>query len=103
MEFTIVEEQKLPLELLQIIEENKKGEIRMTYEDGKELYLVRGYGKQKTGGYSICVVSCTENQTQICCDTRLIGPEHPEELPEEPSFPYLVVRIAAQKKEVQID
>lgn len=102
IEFTVVDPERLPEALREVIEENKKNEIRMTYMDGEDMYLIRGYGEQKTGGYSIAVAECTEDETNILFDTRLIGPSGEEGLPKEPSCPYLVVKIEARDKEVMI-
>lgn len=102
IDFTVVEREKLPGPLLQTIEENKADEIRMTYTDGEEMYLIRGYGEQKTGGYSIAVVQCTEDEEKIYFDTRLIGPKEQEKPSGEPSYPYLAVKIETREKEAVI-
>ena len=102
IDYTVVEAGKLPEELSQIIEENKKKEIRMTYTDGEDMYLIRGYGEQKTGGYSIAVAQCTEDEERIMFDTRLLGPTDEKELSKDPSYPCLVVKIEARDKEVMI-
>lgn len=102
VDFTVVEQQKLPEELKKLIEENKKKEIRMTYEDGEDLYLIRGYGEQKTGGYSIAVQECSEDEETVLLDTQLLGPPGDGELSKEPSYPYLVVKIEMREKEVRI-
>ena len=102
IDYTVADVRKLPEELLQVIEENKKGEIRMTYTDGEDMYLIRGYGEQKTGGYSVAVAECSEDETTILFDTRLLGPENPEGLSRDPSYPYVVVKIEARDKEVLI-
>lgn len=102
IDYTVADVRKLPEELLQVIEENKKGEIRMTYTDGEDMYLIRGYGEQKTGGYSVAVAECSEDETTILFDTRLLGPENPEGLSRDPSYPYVVVKIEAREKEVLI-
>lgn len=102
IDYTVVESRKLPEELLRTIEENKANEIRMTYTDGEDMYLIRGYGEQKTGGYSIAVAECTEDETTILFDTRLLGPKDQEGLSKDPSYPYLVVKIEARDKEVMI-
>ena len=102
IDYTVVEAGKLPEELAGIIEENKKKEIRMTYLDGEDLYLIRGYGEQKTGGYSIAVAECTEDEEHILFDTRLLGPTETEGLSKDPSYPCLVVKIEARDKEVMI-
>ena len=100
--FTLVSAEKLPEELAELIEENKKEEIRMTYTDAGETYLVRGYGEQKTGGYSIEVVRCESDEQTLFFDTRLLGPETGKRLQKEPSYPVLVAKTKADGKEVQI-
>ena len=62
---------------------NEAREIRMTFEDGDDLYLIRGYGEQKTGGYSIAVDACTEDEEKLYLTTRLIGPEDAEKQPKD--------------------
>ena len=98
----MVEMRKVPAELAEIIEKNKKNEIRMTYTQGEELYLIRGYGEQKTGGYSIAVAECTEDEETVWLDTRLIGPQEQEKLSKEPSYPCLVIKTEVRDKEVMI-
>lgn len=103
VEFTVVSVEEVPQELSEILEKNKAREIRMTYQDGEELYLIRGYGEQKTGGYSISVVECSEDEENLYFLTQLIGPEDPEGLSEDPSYPYLVAKTARTDKNVKID
>lgn len=103
VDFTVVEPERIPQELAAIIEENKKEEIRMSYTDGEDMYLIRGYGEQKSGGYSIAVVECSEDEEGIWLDTRLIGPKSQENLSKDPSYPFLVAKIEARDKEVMIN
>ena len=49
MKFTVISEKELPDELKKIIEEKKQKEMKLTYMSGDKLYIVRGYGVQKTG------------------------------------------------------
>ena len=102
VDFTVMDPRRLPEELAGLIEENKQNEIRMTYTDGTALYLIRGYGEQKTGGYSIEGAGCTEDAETVYFDTRLLGPSGQEKLPKEPSYPYLVVKVELRDKEVLI-
>ena len=98
----VEEERTIPAALRQAIKENEAREIRMTFEDGNDLYLIRGYGEQKTGGYSIAVDACTEDEEKLYLTTRLIGPEDAEKQPKDASYPYIVVRVAATGKAVEI-
>ena len=103
VEFTVAAAEEVPQELLEILEKNKEREIRMTYQDGEDLYLIRGYGEQKTGGYSISVTECSEDEENLYFLTQLIGPERAEGLSEETSYPYLVAKTARTEKNVEID
>ena len=102
VEFTVVSKEEIPKELAAEIEKNKQGEIRMEYTDGENQYLIRGYGEQKTGGYSISVIECTEDEETLYLDTRLLGPANEEQITKEPSYPYIVLKIEAREKEVMI-
>lgn len=100
--YTVEDIRNLPQELQNIIEEHKKQEIRLSYTDGPELYLIRGYGEQQTGGYSIAIRECSEDEQSILLDTMLIGPHNPEEMKEEPSYPYVVLKTDQKEKEIII-
>ncbi len=102
VEFTVVGERELPPELLETIEENKERRMRLTYRDGDEMYLICGYGEQKTGGYGIAVLECAEDEEAVYLTTQLRGPSSLDGLPEEPSWPYIAVKIKASGKEVQM-
>ena len=103
VEFTVVEPDEVPSELAVIIEENKQGEIKLTYEDQGYMYLVRGDGQQKTGGYSIAVNEVFLAEDGLHVDTSLIGPPRDQEIRDEASYPYLVIKIEAQEAEVLFD
>ena len=102
VDFEVVPKEELPAPLAEAVEENKKDEIRMTYMDGEDLYLIRGYGEQATGGYSISVLECSEDEEKVYLDTRLLGPENPDEISRDPSYPYLALKIDMRDKEVVI-
>ena len=55
LDYTIAAEADIPEELQNDIEEKKAADFKMTYKDSEFLYIVRGYGEQETGGYSICI------------------------------------------------
>ena len=90
--YQIVEEEKIPKALQTLIDEKKDKEFRMTYQDGKLLYLVRGYGCQMSGGYSFSVEELSRSSNGIFFKTQLLGPQEPEQL-GVPSYPYIVVKL----------
>lgn len=58
----------------------KSGPFKITYADKDALYIARGYGEQKTSGYSIEVKECYETENAIYIHTNLIGPSKEEKL-----------------------
>lgn len=92
IEYVIVEDAGIPEELMTMIEEKKAADFKMTYELGEDLYIVRGYGEQATGGYSIRITDCYLASNAILFDTELVGPRKGENVAASPSYPYIVVK-----------
>ena len=90
----------IPEEAAALVEEKKASEFRVTYQSGKELYLIRGYGKQMSGGYSIQVKELSASSTAVFFETKLMGPSA-EEQSGAPSYPYIAVKIQYRKEPVQ--
>ena len=63
--YTVVEQEELPKELVELIEERKTEPFKLSFGEDGYLYVVRGYGKQIGGGYSIAVDGLYETDTQI--------------------------------------
>jgi len=91
LEYTIVEESKLPEKLSEVIREKKGEPFKLTYQDQGNLYVCAGYGEQPTGGYSIAVEALYLTENAIYLDTTLIGPGKEEVLTDVPSYPYIVI------------
>ena len=71
-----------------------------TYKDSEFLYIVRGYGEQETGGYSICIRDLYLTSNAIIFDTELIGPRKGETISKSPSYPYIVVKVELRDENV---
>lgn len=100
VEYAIVKQEELPDEAVEFIEQRKKKEFQMTYLVGDVLYLLKGYGEQMTGGYSIQVEEVSESENGVFCKTRLIGPSEGNQ-GSEPSYPCIVLKIKKTGKPVQ--
>ena len=100
VEYAIVKQEELPDEAVEFIEQRKKKEFQMTYLVGDVLYLLKGYGEQMTGGYSIQVEEVSESENGVFCKTRLIGPSEWNQ-GGEPSYPCIVLKIKKTGKPVQ--
>ncbi len=103
LEYSIVEEGELPEELHAMIEEKKAADFKLTYEADDALYIVRGYGEQATGGYSIRINECYLTSNAVLFDTELVGPRKGESVTKSPSFPYVVIKTGCQEKPVVFD
>lgn len=100
LEYELAEEDHLPQELKTKIEEKKAADFKLTYESDDYLYIVRGYGEQETGGYSIQILECYLTPNAIVFQTNLIGPPKDETKNAAPSYPYIVIRTKNQDKNV---
>ena len=92
LEFTVMDQERIPEELKAIIEEKKIQPFKLTYSDDENLYIVVGYGPQETGGYSIQVKELYLTDNAIVFDTELLGPEKGETVAKETSYPVIVVQ-----------
>ena len=100
MDFGIVPEENVPDELRAIIDKQKKKLFKTTFEDGKNLYIVIGYGKQPTGGYSIKVNELYETKNSLHIETEFVGPSKNESVTQAVSYPYIVVKTTFIDKPV---
>lgn len=100
LEFTVVGQNEIPQELLEIIEQKKREPFRLTYTSGQDLYIAAGYGEQKTGGYSISVPELYLTENSITIKTELKGPEKSEQTGAEPSYPFVVVKMELMEEPV---
>lgn len=99
LEYTIVKQEEIPAEAVELMERKKEEAFQMTYQEGNVRYLMKGYGVQLSGGYSIQVEEVSESENAVFCKTRLIGPS--EEAGGEPSYPCIVLKIAETGKPVE--
>jgi hypothetical protein len=100
LEFTVVEDADLPGELKEIIDEKKEKPFRMHYSNKDSLYIVVGYGKQNSGGYSISVEGLYLTDNAIYFDTNLIGPSQNDLVTQGVTYPYIVVKLEFIDKKI---
>lgn len=91
--FTIISKECLPESLSKLIEERKEEEMKLTYVDQGNRYIIIGYGKQDSGGYSIYIKDLYKTENALYVDTCLMGPKEKEETQEVASYPVMVLRI----------
>jgi len=100
LDYTVLGENEIPMELRQIIEENKHNVAKTTYVDMGELYIIICYGDQPTTGYSIEVNELYETKNTIAIKTTLKGPSKSEEVLNMITSPYIVVKLENMEKTV---
>lgn len=103
LEFTIVEEETVPGELKEEIAVRKEHDFKLTYESEDKLYIVRGYGRKETGGYSIAVNDVYLSKNAVCFSSTLIGPAENEHAAQAETYPYIIIQLEKQGKNVVFD
>ena len=93
LEFTVLDPERTPEELRNVLEEKKTEPFKVTYEDEGYLYICVGYGEQQTSGYSIAVEALYLTSNAIYVKTELLGPDGTEETADAVTCPYLVLKL----------
>lgn len=100
LDYHVVAQEEIPEELKEQIEEKKAADFKLTYETPEYLYIVRGYGEQTTGGYSIQVTELYLSNNAVFFKSALIGPRKGENAAKSPSYPYIVIQTEKVDKNV---
>lgn len=100
LEFTVLDPEKIPEELRDVLEEKKITPFKVTYEDEGYLYICVGYGEQQTSGYSIIVEDLYLTSNAIYVDTELLGPGKGEETAAASTCPYIVLKLKDMEESV---
>ncbi len=101
LEFTVVEDADLPGELKEIIDEKMEEPFRLSYRNKDNLYIVRGYGKQNSGGFSISVDELYLTSDAIHIKTTLIGPSQEDVVSQGVTYPYVVVKLEFREEKIE--
>lgn len=92
LDFTVLSEERIPKELLDLLEEKKAEPFELTYSDKEFLYICIGYGKQDYSGHNIVVNELFLGEHGILIDTSLIGPKVGAEKMDVVQYPMIVVK-----------
>ena len=91
LDYTVMKQEEIPQEVVELMEQKKEKDFYMTYQVGDVRYLMKGYGEQLSGGYSIQVTDLSVSSSAVFFCTKLVGPDE-ENVGGEPSYPYIVVK-----------
>lgn len=100
LEYTVVAGSDIPQELKKLINERKKKAFELTFSENSCLFVVKGYGKQKSGGYSIKINEFYRAKDTLVLDTELFGPKKDEKVSEQASYPYIVIKTEYREEPV---
>lgn len=100
LDFTVVSGTDIPEELQNLIAERQENSFELTFSDNASLYIIKGYGKQASGGYSIVIQDFYQSQDELVFDTELFGPKKDEPVSEAPSYPYIVIKTEYRENPV---
>lgn len=103
VDYTIMQEGDIPKNLVSIINEKKGEEFSLTYSDDEYVYMVKGYGRQESGGYNIIVDDLYYTQNKIVLATTLIGPAENELVLKAATYPYIAVKVEYIDKEGEFE
>lgn len=103
--YTVVPDDEVPEELMKLIDERKESEFRLSFSEGENLYLVVGYGRQETGGYSIQIRDLYLAGDVLYMDTELLGPlpEETADAKDSTAAPWLVVKMQQMDKTIYFE
>ena len=79
LSYAIVKPGDFPPEIDQILRKKKESAFQMAYESGDYLYILRGYGKQTRGDFSIQIEEVSKTENSVFVRTTLVGPAAKEE------------------------
>lgn len=100
LDFTVVSGTDVPADLQELIDKRLTEPFELTYSDGAYLYIVRGYGEQKSSGYNITVNDFYQSSDCLVFDTELFGPKKNEETVNTPTYPYIVIKAEYMEQPV---
>ncbi len=100
LEFTVVNDEELPGELKEVIDEKKENPFRFSYSNKDYLYIIEGYGMQNSGGYSVSVEEVFLAENAIYFNSNLIGPSQDDTVSQGVTYPYIVVKLEFIDKKV---
>lgn len=93
VDYTVVKVGEIPDEVNELISSQGEKAFQMIYRSDGWLYIMRGYGRQKTGGYSIRILEVGISGEMLHIKSELLGPQTKDEQKGGGSSPYFVLKL----------
>lgn len=100
LDFTVCENDCLPDDLLQLIQEKKKEPFRMTYRTKDYMYIIVGYGGCDRTDVSVTISKLYLTKNAIIVETDLIANGEERLDGDMLTYPYIVVKCELYDKQV---
>lgn len=101
LDYTITDYNEVPDEVKKLIDEKKAEKFSTVFSDPENTYIIIGFGKKESGGYSIRLDEIYESDTDVFVKTTFSGPEEPADVTEE-TYPYIIIKIEYTEKSVNM-
>lgn len=102
LEFEITDDNDVSQKIKEKMHEKQKKPYFFTYIDGKDMYIVIGYGPKLTGGYSVQVESVQQCGEEIIVKTKLMTPSKEEVVTQEVSHPSAILKMHKMEGKVKV-
>lgn len=101
VDYTITYYNQVPDEVKKIIDEKKAEKFSAVFSDPENTYILIGFGRKESDGYSISLDEIYESDTDIFVKTTFKGPEEVAKIKEE-TYPYIIIKIEYTEKSVNV-
>lgn len=93
LDFTVIDPDDAPQKLKDAMESRREKGFKLTYLDNDSLYIARGYTRQPSAGYHICVEQLYLTKNGIFFDACLYGPKQKDVISRTNVYPCIVVKL----------
>jgi len=89
----ITDEEAIPVEIREWVEESREKFLGQTREHEDKLYLLVTYGEKPTGGYAVEITGVTKTENRVIVTASFTEPAEDEMVTQALTYPYDLVVI----------
>lgn len=103
IQFTILEEDNIPISVKEWVEQNKERESNIIIDDNDKSYIAIIRGEKRTGGYSISIKDIEEQDESILVKVEYLDPDPEKMVMQIITYPFLVIELEKIEKKSMIE
>lgn len=100
LDYTICDESKLPMELIELINDKRKEPFKLTYRTKDYLYIVVGYGAQDRTDLNVVMKELYLTENAILVDTDMTSVDNKTLEGNKVTYPWIAVKCELYDLEV---